>query len=269
LDKTDKKMNHKNNKKLVVGNWKMNPRTEKEALELAQSVVNQFSGVEHPSIGVGVAPPFVFLGKVADVLEGSDIGLGAQDMFWEDKGGYTGEISADELKFLGVSFVIIGHSERRKMGETDYQINKKVHQALNKGFQVVLCVGESENTRNKGIKAAKHFISNELRRDLEKIKPVLDENPENLVIAYEPLWAISAEKESKPASPEKVVEIISFIKKFLDVNGIASATRVLYGGSVSSKNAKSFLERNEIDGVLVGGASLDANEFVNIIIGYR
>jgi len=253
------------NKKLIIGNWKMNPQTEEEALDLAKNIVSQHWGVEHPNVEVGVAPPFVFLGKVADVLEGSDIGLGAQDMFWEDKGGYTGEISADELKFLGVSFVIIGHSERRKMGETDYQINKKVYQALNKGFQVVLCVGESEDTRNKGIKAAKHFISNELKRDLEKIKPVLDKNPENLIIAYEPLWAISAEKGSKPASPEKVVEITSFIKKFLDVNEITEATRVLYGGSVSSKNAKSFLERNEIDGVLVGGASLDVNEFVNIV----
>jgi len=253
------------NKKLIIGNWKMNPQTEGEALELAKSIVSQHGGVQRPNVEVGVAPPFVFLGKVADVLEGSDIGLGAQDMFWEDKGGYTGEISADELKFLGVSFVIIGHSERRKMGETDYQINKKVYQALNKGFQAVLCVGEPENTRNKGIKAAKHFISNELKMDLEKIKPVLDKNPENLIIAYEPLWAISAEKGSKPASPEKVVEITSFIKKFLDVNEITEATRVLYGGSVSSKNAKSFLERNEIDGVLVGGASLDVNEFVNIV----
>lgn len=216
---------------------------------------------------IGVAPPFVFLEKAANMLKDSELRLGAQDVFWEDKGAYTGEISVEELKSIGVEFVIIGHSERREMGETDREINRKVRKALKEGLTVILCVGEAEDMRNRGIDVAKKFVSGELEKDLEKTGTVLKKYPGNLVIAYEPLWAISGKEGSEPAESEKAVEMISFIKKFLEVNsfGEGEKTRVLYGGSVGSDNAGGFLRREEVGGVLVGAASLKAEEFSEIV----
>ncbi len=252
-------------RKIIIGNWKMNPRTEEEAMDLVREIVNKYE--ERDEVEIGVAPPFVFLEGVSNVILKRNIRLGAQDVFWEDQGAYTGEVSVDELKSLGADFVIVGHSERRRLGETDKQVNKKVRQSLNSDFQVILCVGEPKGMRDKGVDVAKRFVSGELEKDLEKTKTALGRSPENLIIAYEPLWAISSEEGSEPATPEKAVEMISFIRKFLEVNEIAKAgeTRVLYGGSVDSENAGEFLGRDEIDGALVGGASLEADEFVGII----
>lgn len=257
--------------KLVIGNWKMNPRTEEEALELAKRVVNQLAEVElrQPAdrVKVGIAPPFVFLEEVSKIVDGKQVLLGAQNLFWEDKGAYTGEVSAEELKSVGVQFVIIGHSEQRGMGETDKEINKKVRKAIKEDLKVILCVGEPKEMRDKGINAAKRFVSGELEKDLEGTDTILRKSPGNLIIAYEPLWAISSEEDSEPATPEKVIEILSFIRKFLEVNSIAGPgeTKILYGGSVNSENAGEFLGRDEVDGVLVGGSSLDSDEFVKII----
>jgi triosephosphate isomerase len=268
------------NRKFVIGNWKMNPQTEEEALKLAREITGGMRDVRlrrlADRVEVGVAPPFVFLEEVAGVIGGRDGGnkkvfLGAQDVFWENPpvggGAHTGEISAEELKSVGVDFVIIGHSERREMGETDEEINRKVRKTLNEGLIAVLCVGEKKEMRNKGVDTAKSFVSGELEKDLEKSGTVLRRHPENLVIAYEPLWAISSGEDSEAASPEKVAEMISFIKKFLGINGIGEAggTRVLYGGSVDSGNAGDFFERKEVDGALVGAASLEAEEFLKIV----
>ncbi len=255
-----------NGKKLIIGNWKMNPRTGDEALELARGIAGRLGDIGRSGVEVGIAPPFVFLEEVAGVIKGK-VSLGAQDVFWEDEGAHTGEISVGELKSVGVDFVIIGHSERREIGETDEDINRKVRKVLNEGLKAVLCVGEKEDMRNNGIDIAKRFVSGELEKDLEKTRTVLEKNPEGLVVAYEPLWAISGKEGSEAASPENVAEMISFIKNFLKASGMGGGekTRVLYGGSVDSGNAGEFFGREEIDGVLVGAASLGAEEFLKIV----
>ncbi len=250
--------------KTIIGNWKMNPETAEEALFLAKGIIDQLGEVQLPKVEVGIAPPFVFLEEISKVA-GDRILLGAQDVFWESKGAYTGEVSAEELKSVGVQFVIIGHSERRKMGETDEEVNRKVRKALKEGLRVILCVGEEKEMRNKGIDVAKRFVSGELEKGLEKTGTVLGKKTDNLVIAYEPLWAISDKEGSEPATPEKAAEMISFIKKFLEIDGIAGGVKVLYGGSVDSENAGDFLKKEGIDGVLVGAASLDSEEFIRII----
>jgi triosephosphate isomerase len=255
---------NKGNKKLILGNWKMNPQSREEALKLAEGIVSYLPEDKLKKVDVGIAPPFVFLDLVSGVIKEKSILLGSQDVFWRDKGAYTGEISADELKSTGVNFVIVGHSERRKMGETDEEINKKIKKSLEEGLLVVLCVGEGKEIRDKGIDAVKSFISNELETDLEGTEIFLEERPDNLVAAYEPLWAISNEENSRPASSEEAVETISFIKDFLEKKGFEK-NKVLYGGSVSGKNSNEFLENKNISGLLIGGASLNLKEFQKII----
>lgn len=252
---------------MVIGNWKMNPQTEKEALDLARGVSNQLGEVGLPQVEVGIAPPFVFLEKVAGVIENTSILLGAQDVFWKKNGAYTGEVSIKELRSVGVDFVIIGHSERRKMGETDEEINEKVVTSLKGNFVTILCVGETKEARGRGIDSAKEFVASELRKDLEGVDGLLEKNAENLVIAYEPRWAISTEEGSQPAAPEKAVEMISFIKKFLKTKKVipSGEVRIIYGGSVNSTNALSFFAKDEIEGALVGSASLECREFVSIV----
>jgi len=227
----------KDDRKLILGNWKMNPQTKGGALKLAEGIISYLSEDNFRKVDVGIAPPFVFLDLVSGIIKEKSILLGSQDVFWKDKGAYTGEISADELKSTGVDFVIIGHSERRKMGETDEEINKKIKKSLKEDLSVVLCVGESKEVRSKGIDAVKSFISNELEVGLEGTEIFLEKRPENLVVAYEPLWAISNEENSKPANPKEAVEIISFIKGFLKEKGLEKS-KVLYGGSVSGKKFK-------------------------------
>ena len=239
--------------KLIVANWKMNPKTEKEAISLAKAEDKR---------GVVIAPPFVFLSSLRDVLKKAS--LGAQDVFWENprQGGvYTGEMSARMLKKSGVKYVIIGHSQRRSLGETDKMINKKVKTALETGLKVILCVGENLNIRCKGKKAVENFIQKQLKDDLAGIrnwKLVI----RNLFIAYEPVWAISTNKGARADTKEDAAEMIKFIKKFL-VLSLKLKVKVLYGGSVNSKNAKGFLEIS--DGLLVGGASLKSVEFLKIL----
>jgi triosephosphate isomerase len=241
--------------KIILGNWKMNPQEKEEAVGLAKEIVEEVDkGI------IGIAPPLVFLSDVSDVVSDSSVMLGAQDVFWEDKGSHTGEVSIDELKSLGVEFVIIGHSERRGLGESDKEVNKKVKQVLENDLKAVLCVGEPENMRNKGVDVAKRFVSGELEKGLEGVSM----NDDSLIIAYEPIWAISTQSEG-PASVDDVLEMISFIKRYLKINDLDGGTPVLYGGSINRDNAGEFLRTKEIDGVLVGRASLEADEFLKII----
>lgn len=233
----------------------MNPQEKEEAVGLAKEIVEEVDkGI------IGIAPPLVFLSDVSDVVSDSSVMLGAQDVFWEDKGSHTGEVSIDELKSLGVEFVIIGHSERRGLGESDKEVNKKVKQVLENDLKAVLCVGEPENMRNKGVDVAKRFVSGELEKGLEGVSM----NDDSLIIAYEPIWAISTQSEG-PASVDDVLEMISFIKRYLKINDLDGGTPVLYGGSINRDNAGEFLRTKEIDGVLVGRASLEADEFLKII----
>ncbi|MEK7634417.1 MAG: triose-phosphate isomerase family protein, partial [Patescibacteria group bacterium] len=177
-------------------------------------------------------------------------------------GHYTGEISPKMLKNLGVEYVIIGHSERRRhLNETDEMINKKVLATLKTELKVILCVGEPLEIRKKGKKAIENFIKNQLQKDLKRIEN-LKLKIKNLAIAYEPIWAIGAGHSD---TPEDALEMIKYIKKFLQTTNYKLQTKVLYGGSVDGKNIKNFLKYDEIDGFLIGHASLNKNEIKTII----
>lgn len=237
--------------KLLVANWKSNPHNVASAIKLAKSIDKK---------GVVIAPPYPFLEQAGKAVKYAE--LGAQDVFWEDIGPYTGEVSWHQLKHLKVKYVIIGHSERRRnLVETDELINKKVKAAVKAGINVILCVGEPLNIRNRGKEAAKRFIKNQLTKDLKGVSKTNNK----LIVAYEPVWAISTEKGSKPDTPEDAVEMIKFIKELLNTLYSIPNVKVLYGGSVTAKNARSFLERKEINGALVGGISLLPLEFRKVI----
>ena len=253
--------------KIIVANWKMNPPTEAEAKKLAKA-----SNVR----GVVICPPFPYISSFK--FQVSRFKLGAQDVFWGNSGAYTGEVSALMLKNLGVEYVIIGHSERRKwLNETDEMINKKVLAALGAGLKAILCVGEPFSVRKRGLAAAKRFVKNQLKKDLRNVSS-FKFHVSGLIIAYEPIWAIGT---GRADSPEETAEMAKFIKDVLgamfhvsrfpeavrqlaDRYG-AGKFRVLYGGSVNSQNAEMFLDKKEIDGALVGGASIKPKEFGKII----
>ncbi|MEX2033498.1 MAG: triose-phosphate isomerase [Candidatus Colwellbacteria bacterium] len=224
-------------KKLVVANWKSNPQTFSEALKLAKA--SDFKDVV-------VAPPYIYLQTLSWTLKKATVC--AQDTFWEASGPYTGEITPSQLKNLKVRYVIVGHSERRNLGETDLMINAKIKAAMKAGLEVILCIGEDWSVRRKGIAAAKRYIADQLKKDLKGVRS-------SLILAYEPVWAIGTGKSDKPKTS---AEIIKHIKNILD-------TKILYGGSITPKNAKSFLSQTSIDGALVGGASLSPQSFRSIV----
>ncbi|MBI4086080.1 MAG: triose-phosphate isomerase [Candidatus Liptonbacteria bacterium] len=243
----------------------MNPISAKEAFSLAKKID---AGIpKKKNIEVVIAPPFPYLECIK--YQVSSIKLGAQDVFWEDKGAYTGEVSPTMLKNLGAEYVIVGHSERRRLlNETDEMVNKKVQASMKAGLKVILCVGEPKRaTRDmrQGIKEAKSFVKRQLQRDLKGISKSHVANPMSLIVAYEPIWAISAGGAGKPDKPEDAAEMIRFIKQFLTTHYSLLATPVLYGGSVNSSNVRNFLQYEEVDGALVGSASLKHQEFKKII----
>ncbi|MDI6820744.1 MAG: triose-phosphate isomerase [Patescibacteria group bacterium] len=243
------------NKKLIIANWKMNPIMRNEAIKLARQ--SDFSNIV-------IAPPFLFLSDISKVLKKAC--LGAQDVFWENPptggGAYTGEISPSMLKSFRVEYVIIGHSERRcSLNESDELINKKVLACLKNGLKVILCIGEDWSKRKMGLIHAKKFVENQLLKDIAGLKEN-DLKVGKLIIAYEPVWAIGTGKSD---NPKEIREMTSFIKDILYSKFKTRNIKVLYGGSVNSKNIKSFLSVGEIDGALVGGVSLKPNEFKKVI----
>jgi len=288
-------------KKLLVANWKLNPQTLNEAKKLFKEVSN--FKIHDPRFELVICPPFSYLSSIVShkssvIGHRSLVKLGAQDVFWEDKGAYTGEVSAAMLKNLGVEYVIIGHSERRRwLNETDEMINKKVLTTLKAGLKVILCAGEPLNIRRKGLVAAKRFVKNQLQNDLKNVSSFKFQVP-RLIVAYEPIWAIGT---GRPDKPEQTAEMAKFIKDVLGAMfhvsrfpeaeprrkasfqrgkqvrypegetafsygaGGAGKFQVLYGGSVNSGNAEMFLEKKEIDGALIGGASVKPKEFGKII----
>ncbi len=243
-------------KKLIVANWKSNPSTLTEAVGLAKG--SDFKDVV-------VAPPYLYLAKIGQTIGRAS--LGAQDVFWQDGGPYTGEVSVSQLKNLRVRYVIIGHSERRRhLGETDEMINKKVKLALGGGLKVILCVGEDWPIRRKGVSATKKFVAGQLKKDLAGIRSASRRTKiRNLAIAYEPVWAISTSKGGRADTPKDAAQIITLIRHVLYLQFAIRNLPILYGGSVTPKNAKSFLSQPEIDGALVGGASLNPESFKAII----
>lgn len=226
--------------KIIVANWKMT--LKKTQIEPLVQIINQ---VEKKDLTIVVCPSFVHLPEVAEKNDGSFF-LGAQDCFWEEHGAYTGEVSAWDLKDGGCYYVLIGHSERRRyFGETDEDVNKKVKASLAAGVVPILCVGETKEEKEAGITL--EVIKNQLRKDLAEIAP-----RSNLIVAYEPVWAIGT---GDFCSPQIAAEVQFFIKEEVEVNIGLGKTPVLYGGSVDDANVVDFLRQNYIDGVLVGGAS--------------
>ena len=252
-------------KKLIVANWKMNPQTHREAEQLARGVSETARKVK--GVTVVLCPPFVWLTDLSHKpLAG--VKFGAQDVFWEERGAFTGEVSPTMLKKSGVEYVIIGHSERRRwLYETDEMVNKKVLAALRAGLNVILCAGESASVRKKGMGAAKHYVREQLRKDLKGVSPASFKS--DLIIMYEPIWAISTARsvrsQDNADTPGDAVHMISSMRNFLRSRFHIKRIRVIYGGSVNPQNAHGFLTPKEIDGALVGGASLKAKEFSQIV----
>lgn len=244
-------------KPIIAGNWKMH-NTIGEAKELIEALLPL---VEKRDREVVVCPSFVCLSEASNLLKSTDIALGAQNMHYEDKGPFTGEVSPVFLKEIGVSYVILGHSERRHVfGEKDDFINNKIKAALNHGLNPILCVGET--LEEKESKITFDVIRNQMEGSLAGLE---QGNLDKLVIAYEPVWAIGT---GKTATKEDANEVIGYIRELLTEKFGSKAgaeTRILYGGSVKPGNIKELMDMEQIDGALVGGASLDAVDFSRIV----
>lgn len=244
-------------KPIIAGNWKMN-KTSKEA---AQFILEFRDKVKDAKCEVVICPAFTSLAQVITLVENTDIKVGAQNMYYEESGAYTGEVSPTMLRELGVKYVIIGHSERRQyFKESDEVINKKVKAAFIYDLIPILCVGETLEDRESG--KTFDLIKNQLTLDLESVDP---ENVSNMVIAYEPIWAIGT---GKTATAKDANEVIAFIRKTVTELCGADAgnnVRIQYGGSVKPTTIKEQMAQSDIDGALVGGASLNADDFAQIV----
>jgi triosephosphate isomerase len=242
---------------LVAGNWKMH-LTVPEACKLVRGILD--AGPELSDADLVLIPPFTALGESAKLLEGTAVGLGAQDLFWEEKGAFTGEISGPMLRDAGCAYVVVGHSERRKhFGETDSTVNRKTRAAVRSGLKPIVCVGESLEERESG-KAAER-VESQITEGLRDLGP---EEISDVILAYEPVWAIGT---GKNATPEQAQEIQAHLRGLLEErygNPTAECAIILYGGSVKAANSYSLFKERDIDGFLVGGASLDAESFSDI-----
>ena len=243
-------------KKIIIANWKMNPPSPKEAQAIFAKVKGRAARLS--GVKTVIAPPFVFL---PILKSGGKIKLAAQDVAKDDGGPWTGEVSARMVKGLGASYAIIGHSERRELGEGDEVVREKLYQSLSRGIKSVLCVGEKEKSQE----VFPHIVRDEIKKALRGIPKYF---ASKTIIAYEPVWAISSHSKGKADTPQNFFEMSIFIRRtVLDVWGKLAALRlpIIYGGSVNAKNARGFLEVDGGAGVLVGKASLDAREFNKIL----
>jgi len=242
---------------LVIGNWKMHT-TVRAAAGLARELRPLVPPL--PDREVAVAPPFTALSAVGALLEGSPIRLAAQDLFWEDEGAYTGEVSGPMLKETGVEYVILGHSERRiYLSESDLAVSRKAQAALRAGLTPVVCVGEDQMARDAG--RAQQVVRDQLLRSMEDLPGA---EADRLVVAYEPVWAIGTGRSASPADAAEMHALIRLEIEARFPAGKAERIRILYGGSVTEQNVDALMARPEVDGVLVGGASLRAREFARI-----
>ncbi|NOX33929.1 MAG: triose-phosphate isomerase [Deltaproteobacteria bacterium] len=243
---------------LIAGNWKMY-KTGPEAVETAMELAGLCSDVR--DVEVMIAPTYLSLPLVAASIKDTDVKLGAQNLYFEKQGAFTGEVSADMIKAAGAEYVIIGHSERRQyFGETDSLVFKKIKSAIEAGLKPVLCIGETGK-----------------QKDEEKTFTVLDKQVsdglkgfgldelDDLVLAYEPVWAIGTGKTADTGQVNEVHQYLRSLLEKLFSKDFSHRTRILYGGSVKPENAKDLMGIEDVDGALVGGASLDANKFINII----
>lgn len=244
---------------LLAGNWKLQAGTRAEALALAEAVATGCRGLSGRD--VMIAPPFTVLRDVAAAVAGSPVAVGAQDLYWEKSGAFTGEISAAMVADTGAGFVIIGHSERRQFfGETDYTVAKKAAAAVAAGLVPVLCVGESLAQRDAG--STMEVVETQVRHGLVELSL---EGLETLVLAYEPVWAIGTGRTASPAQAQEVHARIRAVLRDAAPAGIADRVRILYGGSVKPGNVDELMDCPDVDGALVGGASLVADDFLRIV----
>lgn len=246
-------------KKIIAGNWKMF-KTNPEAVRLVKQLNQKLKKSPAKKSSVVIFPPFTALSKVSDELKGSKIETGAQNLFWEDEGAYTGEVSAKMIKSTGAKWVIVGHSERRQyFKEEEKVINRKIKIVLMNKLKVIFCVGETLEMREQNL--TKDIVINQVEWGL---KGLLSEHLKNLVIAYEPVWAIGT---GRTATTEQAEEAHAFIRGLLQGlfdETTAAAIRILYGGSVKPDNVDGLMAQQDIDGTLVGGASLKAADFARI-----
>jgi len=249
-----------NRKPIIAGNWKMY-KTAAEALALVNALTKELVGVAESDAEVVVCPPFTALYAVGTMLQGSSISLGAQNVHWEKEGAFTGEVSAPMLKESAVRYAIVGHSERRQyFGETNDGVNKRAKAALANGIRPIICVGETLAQREAG--HTEVIVRDHIAGALAGFtKDGMLES----IIAYEPVWAIGT---GKTATPAQAQEVHAFIRELLAAmfdSSVADGVRIQYGGSVKSANAKELLGQPDIDGALVGGASLDPKGFADIV----
>ncbi|GAM11070.1 triosephosphate isomerase [Geobacter sp. OR-1] len=241
---------------VIAGNWKLF-KTSGEASELIKGLiplVKDTTGVE-----IVVAPVFTVLDRVAQLTSGSAIKLSAQDCFWEEEGAFTGEISPKMLRDAGCSHVIIGHSERRQyFGETDETVNKKTKAAIAAGLTAIVCIGETLKEREDGI--MNDVLMRQVSKGLEGLASF-----SNVIVAYEPVWAIGTGKTASDGQAQDAHKFIRQVIMDKFGNATAESTRILYGGSVKPENVKGLMEQPDIDGALVGGASLKADSFAAIV----
>lgn len=247
-------------KPIIAGNWKLNHSID-DAVKLVTELKRELADVA--GVDIVVCPVFTAICVVQDVLLESNIAVGAQNLFWEDSGAFTGEVSAPMLKHLGVEYVIIGHSERRQyFGETNGTVNKKIKAALKHNLVPIVCVGENLKERE----ANKTFNVIQTQCE-ESLKGFTREEIAKIIIAYEPVWAIGTGKTAAPAQAQEVHKFIRDLLKKMYNEEIAQALRIQYGGSVSAENISSLIAEKDIDGALVGGASLKAESFIKIVKG--
>ena len=241
-------------KKFIAGNWKMNT-TRASALELADAIAKGAIG----GVDIGIAPPFVYLDSVRETIAGTPVLLGAQDVYFEKSGAFTGEISVDMLKDVGVKFVLTGHSERRHvLGESAKLIDKKAHAVYAGGLILVHCVGEKLEERDAG----KTFEV--VQAQLEELSTAMTD-PSRVVIAYEPVWAIGTGRNATDAQAQEVHAFIRGAMAKLWNKDFADAVRIQYGGSMKPENAPGLLAQPDVDGGLIGGAALKADSFLAIV----
>ena len=244
-------------KPIIAGNWKMN-KTPEEAKELVTALVPL---VKDAKCDVVICPPFVDLCAVKPIIAGTNIHLGVQNIHWAEKGAFTGEISADMLKAHGVEYAIVGHSERRQyFGETDATVNQRAKAAIAAGNTPIICVGESLEQRESGVTNA--VVSGQTKAALDGIEA---KDVETLVIAYEPIWAIGTGKTATKEDANATIAVIRGAIAEVYGKDVAEKVRIQYGGSMNPKNASELMSMPEIDGGLIGGASLKAKDFSKVV----
>lgn len=247
--------------KIIIANWKMN-LSPADSLILAEAIIAKLGEIKPLQARIVLCPDFLALSGVAKKIAGQSIGLGAQDCFWEPSGAYTGEVSPQFLRELGCAYVILGHSERRQdAGETDEQVNLKVKAALANSLIPVICAGETFEERQEGNKD--FIISQQVSRALAGVK-LLDQD--NLIIAYEPVWVIGSGQAVAPEEAEHAHRVIrQVLIDHFSLAAVNGQIKIIYGGSVKPTNAGNFLIQPAIDGILVGGASLEAESFAELV----